>query len=179
VVAGSAVDALSAHADEPGGAELLGMLMLTTAFACYGDGVPSDAAAYVEEASKLATRTGDTMTLSLFFGPTNIRMWEISMEGDGGDPGRAVALARRTEPAKVPHIQRQVTYYVDTGRALSHLNHDDDALRMLIEAERLSPAHVRADPLVWETVRDIVERRQRKAVSPQVRAFCGRLAVAL
>jgi hypothetical protein len=133
----------------------------------------------VEEAKRLAERTGDTMTLSLCFGPTNIRIWELSMEADGGDPGRAVALARRTEPERVPHIQRQVTFHLDAGRALSHVGRDEEALHMLMEAERLAPAHVRADPLVWETTRDIVERRQRKAVAPDVRAFCGRLGVAL
>jgi hypothetical protein len=73
----------------------------------------------------------------------------------------------------------QSTYHLDYGRALAYLGRDDEALRHLIEAERLAPAHVRADPLVWETVQDIVERRQRKAVAPEVRAFCGRLGVAL
>jgi hypothetical protein len=101
------------------------------------------------------------------------------MEVDGGDPGRAVALARRTESERVPHVQRRAGHLLDTGRALSYLGRDDEALRMLVEAERLAPAHVRLDPLVWETVRDIVERRQRKAVAPDVRAFCGRLGVAV
>jgi transcriptional regulator with XRE-family HTH domain len=179
VVAGNAVDALSKEADEPGKPELLGMLMLTTAFACYGDGATSDGITYVNEAKRLAQRTGDTMTLSLYFGPTNISIWEISMEADGGDPARAIALARRTDPGQVLHVQRQVTYHLDSGRAFSHLGRDDDAFRMLIAAERLAPAHVRADPLVWETARDILERRQRRAVPPDVRAFCGRLGVAL
>jgi transcriptional regulator with XRE-family HTH domain len=178
-LAGGAADALSELANEPGSSELLGMLLLTAAYACYGDGAPQDAVTYVAEAKRLAERTGDTMTFSLFFGPTNIRIWEISMAADGGDPGRAVALARQTEPASVAHVQRQVTYHLDTGRALANLGRDEPALRMLMEAERLAPAHVRADPLVWETARDIVERRQRRAVSPEVRAFCGRLGVAL
>ncbi len=179
VVADGAAQDLSTHAGKRGAPELLGMLMLTTAFACYGDGAASDAVAYLEEAKRLATRTGDTMTLSLFFGPTNIRMWEISMEGDGGDPGRAIRLARLIDPTKVPHLQRQVTFYVDTGRAYAHLGRDDDALSSLIQAERLAPAHVQADPLIWETVRDIVDRRQRKAVPDEVRVLCGRLGVAL
>lgn len=179
IVADTAVGSLSTHTDEPGGIELLGMLMLTAAFACHGEGVPSEATAYLEQAKGVANRTGDTMALSLFFGPTNIRIWEISMEADGRDPGRAVALARNTEPTRVPQVQRQATYYVDTGRALSHLSRDEEAIRMLMEAERLAPAHIRSDPLVWETARDIVERRRRKAVAPEVRAFCGRLGVAL
>jgi transcriptional regulator with XRE-family HTH domain len=178
-VASGAADALASHGGGQGASELLGMLMLTTAYACYGDGAPGDATAYITEAKRLAERTGDTMTFSLFFGPTNIRIWEISMEADGGDPGRALALARNTDPQRVPQVQRQATYHLDTGRALAYLGRDDEALSNLMEAERLAPAHVRADPLVWETVRDIVERRQRRAVAPEVRAFCGRLGVAL
>jgi len=119
------------------------------------------------------------MALSLFFGPTNIRIWEISMETDGGDPARAVALARRTDPTRVPQVQRQSTYHLDTGRALAYLRRDDQALHNLMEAERLAPAHVRADPLVWETVRDILDRRQHRVVAPDVRAFCGRLGIGL
>jgi hypothetical protein len=178
-VASGAAETLSRHATGHGVDELLGMLLLTSAYACYGSGVPGDADSYVTEAKRLADGTGDTMTLSLFFGPTNIRIWELSMETDGGEPSRAIALARMTEPERVPQIQRQSTFHLDTGRAFAYLRRDDDALRHLIEAERLAPAHVRADPLVWETVRDIVERRQRRAVSPEVRAFCGRLGVAL
>jgi transcriptional regulator with XRE-family HTH domain len=179
MVASSAIEGLSGQAEQPGGMEVLGSLMLASAFACYGDGVPGEAATYMDEAKRIAAATGDTMTLSLFFGPTNIQIWEISMETDGGDPARAVALARGTEPARVPHVGRQVTYHVDTGRALAYLGRDDDALMMLMTAERLAPTRVRADPLVWETARDVVERRKRKAVPPEVRAFCGRLGVAV
>jgi hypothetical protein len=118
-VTSAAAEALSSHTDKQGAPEMLGMLLLTTAYACYGAGVPADAATYVAEAKRLAERTGDTMTLSLFFGPTNIRIWEISMEADGGDPGRALVLARKTEPQRVPQVQRQATYHLDTGPDLS------------------------------------------------------------
>jgi hypothetical protein len=179
LVASSAADAISAHSNMPGAKETLGMLMMTAAFACYGEGVPGDAEAYVQEAKQLAALTGDRMTLSLFFGPTNIRLWEMSMEADGGDPKRAVALGRNIELERVPHVQRQVAYHVDTGRALAHLGRDEEALGMLMAAERLAPAHVLADPLVWETARDVVERRKRNVVPSDVRMFCGRLGVAL
>jgi hypothetical protein len=178
-VAANAVRDFSPSSTVAGGKELLGMLMLTTAFACYGDGARDDASGYLEEARRIARQTGDTMSLSLFFGPTNVQIWQISIETDGGDPARAVALARRTNPLDVPQIQRQATYYIDTGRALAYLNRDDEAIRLLMESERLAPAHVRSDPIVWETVRDIVERRQRNSVAPDLRAFCGRLGVAL
>src|SRR5262249_26277215 len=129
-------------------------------------GAPGDAAAYVEEAKRVAVGTGDTTTFSLFFGPTNIQIWEISMETDGGDPWRAVALARRTKPSRLQHAGRQVAYHVDIGRALAYIGRDTEALHMLMEAERLAPTRVRADPLVWETARDVVERRKRRAVAP-------------
>jgi hypothetical protein len=179
LVAGGAADVLAARVSETGALELLGMLLLTSAYACYGEGSPGDAATYLDEAKRIAERTGDTMTLSLCFGPTNIKIWELSMEADGGDPARAVAMSRRMGQVRVPHVQRQVTYHVDTGRALANVGRDEDSLHMLMEAERLAPALVRADPMVWETARDIVERRRRRSVAPDVRAFCGRLGVGL
>lgn len=176
-IAERAAEALRSHADEPGGTELLGMLMLTAAYACWRQGERGDTADYLHHARQIADRTGDTMTLSLFFGPTNISIWQISMEAQGGDAGRAVALARRTNPRALPHVQRQATYYMDTARALAQLGRNDEALQMLMEAERLAPAHVRRDPTVTGVVRDLVETRKRNAVPPDARALCERLGI--
>jgi len=49
-VASGAAEALRGHGAQPGSQELLGMLLLTSAYACYGGGTPGDAAAYVDEA---------------------------------------------------------------------------------------------------------------------------------
>jgi hypothetical protein len=160
-----------------GAAELLGMLLLTAALTCYGEGIPRDAGQYIEEARRIAKQTGNTMTLSLFFGPTNVKIWELSLETDGGDPERAIALARDIDPTAIPQIQRQATYHIDTGRALWQVDRDEDALRMLIKAERLAPLQVYHDRRVARAVRNIVERRPRNFAHLELQAFCHRLEI--
>ena len=39
--------------------------------------------------------------MGLFFGLTNVNIWRIGIEVDGGDPDRAVAIARVTNPATI------------------------------------------------------------------------------
>lgn len=52
---------------------------------------------WVDQASPLAERTGDSHRLGLMFGPTNIRLWQISMEVDGGEPDRGACRRRCRE----------------------------------------------------------------------------------
>jgi hypothetical protein len=174
-VAASAVETTRPYADRKGGQQLLGMLMLTASVTCIASRRSDDALTYLSEAKRIADRTGDSDVLSLHFGPTNIRIWELSMEVDKGDPARAVAGARQQGPVKIAQVQRQATYHIDMGRALWHTGRDDEALQELMDAERLAPAHVRADKRVRRTVRNIVERRVD--VPASVLAFSQRLEV--
>ncbi|HEX8931122.1 MAG TPA: hypothetical protein VGA45_19590 [Actinomycetota bacterium] len=138
-----------------------------------------DSRAWTAEAAALAGRTGETTTFGLFFGPTNVGIWRIGIETDGGDPGRAAALARDTDPSPVPAGFRQVFYYADTARALARLRgRDRDAIRFLLIAERLAPQHVHTSAVVRETTRALLERSRRQAGGTELRGLCERLSVA-
>lgn len=175
-LANTAADGLSRHLNLPNATELLGMIHLTRAFALYALGQTNDALTPLQEAQKLAERTGDSDALSLWFGPTNIRFWQVAMEVDSGDPGKAVETARTTNPQVVPSISRQATFYIDTGRALARTGQDRDALRMLLAAERLAPQRMR-DPLIAETARSMLERARRGAGWSELRGLCERVGV--
>jgi transcriptional regulator with XRE-family HTH domain len=162
----------------PGAPEVLGMLHLTVGFCRCPIGGLIDAVNRLATAEALAERTGESTTLGLMFGPTNVRLWRISMETDGGDPGRAVAIARNTDPALIPATSRQTAYYLDTGRALTRINKDPDAIRMLLAAERTAPQRVRASPIAAETVRTLLERSRRSAMGTQLRGLCSRMGIA-
>lgn len=169
---------LTGHHDKEGGTELLGQLCLTIAFALNGMGDGGEAAPYLAEAVELGKRTGDTTVLSLFFGPTNTSVWQLSMETDAGDPGAAVSRARGIRPGSLLSVSRQVSFFVDTGRALTRTGSNDDAAtRMILAGERLAPARVRADPLVRETARYLLDRRRRAAVPDALRGLCERVGI--
>lgn len=163
LVADFAAAELAAHLDEPDALEVRGQLLLTAAFGAYATGDTSGAADRIAEAEDIAARTGQTTTLGLNFGPTNIRFWRVSMETDGGDPGKAVALANDTVAEEVASISRRATFYLDISRALARMGRDPEAVRMLAAAERLAAARVRANPLAAETVRDLLDRARRRA----------------
>ncbi|HEX6075110.1 MAG TPA: helix-turn-helix transcriptional regulator [Micromonosporaceae bacterium] len=170
------VDVLDGHTDAPGALEMLGQLYLTITFAAIGD--HGDAGDLVAEVERIAERTGDTDTLGLMFGPTNTRFWRIAMETDGGEPGRAVEIAAGTNPTLVDSPSRQVAFYTDTARALARVRRDRDAIRFLLQAERMAPVRVHSSPLIRETVRGLLDRAQRRAGGVELRALCERMNIA-
>ncbi len=169
---------LARHQGQHAAPEVLGQLHMTAAFASYAMGRKDACATHVNEATAIAERTGDSHALGLNFGPTNINCWWISMEVDGGEPGRAVEIARRTNPAAAGlTVSRQVGYYTDTARALARTRHDREAVRMLLTAERLAPVRVRASSLVRETARSLLQRARAAAGGPELRGLCERVGV--
>jgi transcriptional regulator with XRE-family HTH domain len=176
-IATRAVDELQRHHDRT---PMLGILQLIAAFASRGVHQASGAASWLAEATATAAHTGETTDYRLFFGPTNARIWAISMEVDGGDPGKAVELAQGVNPMAITARNRQATYYEDTGRALARLGQpaaDASALRMILTAERLAPQSVRMSTAARETARGLLERSQRRAGGSELRGLCERLGL--
>src|SRR5205823_7170235 len=92
-----AIGALEEHLSGTDALPMYGQLMLTCGFAALGAGGSLDESlGRLDEAARIAERTGETDTLGLFFGPTNVRFWRLSMETDGGEPGRGVEIAGHT-----------------------------------------------------------------------------------
>jgi transcriptional regulator with XRE-family HTH domain len=171
------VELLDGHTGQPGALEMLGQLYLTVAFATLGD--HGNAGDLVSEAEEIAERTGETDVLGLMFGPTNTRFWRVAMSTDGGDPGRAVEIATGTNPSLVDSPSRQVTFYTDTARALARVRRDRDAIRYLLQAERISPVRVHSAPLTRETARALLDRAQRRAGGVELRGLCERMNIAI
>jgi hypothetical protein len=157
---------------------MIGSLQLICAYAGPGRKRPDDSRAWSDEATATARRTGETTTLGLFFGPTNVGIWRIGIETDGGDPGLAATIARGVDPAVLPAGFRQVFFYADTARALARLrNSDRAAIRFLLAAERVAPQHVHTSALVQETARALLDRSRRAAGGTELRALCERLRI--
>src|SRR5256886_15632410 len=172
-----AVDELAPQAGVAGGLETLGMLQLTAGYAARAARQTGESAAWMAEAHSVAERTGETNTLDMAFGPTNVRLWQIAIEVDGGDPGRAVQIASETNPALVSSPNRQAAFYADPARALARLNKDRNAGRMLVTAASLAPQQNHPSPLVQESARSLLERARREAGGPELRGLCERMGL--
>lgn len=169
---------LERHTDLPDALPVRGQLLMTAALALRAQGDLSGALARVEEAGRIAAHTGETDALWLSFGPTNMNLWKIGMEADGGDPGAAVAIARDTNPLVIPSASKQTAFYLDVGRALAALGCDPEAVRMLATAEHLAPQRVRNNPLAVETARLLLDRAQRNAAGAELLGLAERVGVA-
>lgn len=179
LVAERGLSDLAAAGQAAGADEMRGMLLLTAAYAQFGHGDHELAADTVAEASVIADRTGDTDTLGLMFGPTNIRFWQVSMLADGDDPGAAVAIAAATRPELVDSTSRRAAFHIDAARAVAAASRvrDADAVRHLATAERIAPQRVVTDPLVRETARALLDRSRRAAAGTELRGLCQRIGV--
>ena len=167
---------LQRHLARPGAAEVLGCLHLVCALASQCGGRLDESRAWSAEAAALARRTGETSSKGLYFGPTNVDFWRISIEVEEGDPGYAVEIARRTTPGALPIGFRQVYYYADTARALTSLrNRDREAIRLLLAAERIAPQHVHRSADVWGTVQTLLDRSRRQSGGTELRGLSARM----
>jgi transcriptional regulator with XRE-family HTH domain len=174
-LASSAIDRLQPHLAADGALETLGILQLICADAGRGLKRLDDSRAWSSEAAALATRTGESDAMGLFFGPTNVNIWRIAIEVDGGEPGRAVEIMGGTNPAVIDAGCRQVFYYADAARAYAQLKGKErEAVRFLLTAERIAPQHLHASRLAQETTRALLER----SGGTQLRGLCERMGVA-
>lgn len=178
LITGKAISDLDAAAHRPGRLEMLGMLHLTNAFALVGAGRHRDFAAPLQAARALAAQTGETDTFGLMFGPLNLRLWELAITADGGDPLDALPIIGDTDVTQIDSASRQATFYIDAGRVLSSLGEFDRSVRMIETAERIAPERVHGDPLVVENVRHLLDSVRRRATSTRLRGLAGRVGVA-
>jgi transcriptional regulator with XRE-family HTH domain len=171
-----AIDDLGRYSGRTGAIEVLGSLQLICAYASRGRQRRDDSRGWSAEAAALARRTGETTTMGMFFGPTNVDIWRITIEASTGDPGEAASIARATNPSAIAAGFRQVFYYADTARALAALGgHDRSAIRHLLTAERLAPQHVHTSDEVRATAQVLLGRSDRGS---EIRGLCERLRVA-
>jgi transcriptional regulator with XRE-family HTH domain len=177
-IAERAVDELGGQLGRTGAAEVLGSLHLVAALASRCRQRLDDSRDWLTEAAGLARRTGETDTMGMFFGPTNVNIWRMSIEVDDGDPAKVVEIAGSTDPAQIPAGVRQVFYYADTARALAKLGgRDREAIRFLLTAERIAPQHVRTSAELAATIRVLLDRSRRRAGGTELRALHERMQV--
>lgn len=147
----------------PAQLSLYGSLHLRAMLAASRLGDRSMAQEFRREASRVAEKLGgDRNDLGTAFGPTNIRLHELTAALKADDIAWAVTLADRTDAADLP-VERQVQGSIDAARAFSLWARHEDAARVIFDAHRHAPEQVRAHPLARETVREIHRRDPRSA----------------
>lgn len=146
------------EADDPEALSLSGMLQLRTAVAAarhQDRGIRTD---LLRRATAAADRLGeDANYWQTGFGPTNVKLHELSTALDLGDVAYVVEHGPEVPVENMP-VERAVAHRIDVARALSLVAQDDEALQHLLDAERDAPQTVRHSAAVRETVRTMHRR---------------------
>lgn len=129
------------------------------------------------EAAAIAARLAGTATLRDHgggFTVSTVELHRISAENYAGDPGAAVAAARRITPASLPTTERRARYWTDTARAYDTWGRRDDCLRALLAAEREAPEETHTRPAIRALVSGLLVTGR---ISPELRDLAQRCGI--
>lgn len=172
--AAETADGLQPAATGPA-AEMYGMLHLVQGYtAMLYDGDQARAADHLAEAEQTANRTGDGSTFDVWFGPTEVAAWRVSIAAEAGADDDALAAASAVDLARMQSSSRRATHLLDVARASAHQRHTRArAVELLATAERLAPQYVRSHPSARETVAELLVT----AGGPTLRGLARRAGV--
>lgn len=165
--------------------QVYGMLRLNAALAAAAMRRPEEARSHLADAADLANRRGRPDRpadrrgfASLYFGPDNVGIWQVSAAVELGEPGKALEIARDVHPQEVPSAARQGMFWADLGRGMATEKATrDDAVVALRRAEEIAPQRIRTNPFVREAVTDLIRRARRDAVGRELRGMAYRMGL--
>lgn len=176
-----AANELEPFMDSPEVVQVYGMLHLNAALASAAQRKADDTSSHLGAAAEAAGRLPDDVGNfgHLYFGPTNVDVWRVSLATELGERGRVAELARAVQPEQIPSAARQAMFHADVGRALAGDRRTRaKAVEALLRAESIAPQRIRTNPFVRETVTDLVQRARHDALGRELRGIAYRMGLA-
>jgi transcriptional regulator with XRE-family HTH domain len=159
-------------------AQLYGMLHLTSAFAATVAGKPG-AQEHLAEAASLAEHLGEGDAFHLYFGPANVAAWRVAIGVESGDGPKVVEHVMGINMEAITSAKRRAYLCADLGRGLAEgRRREHEAIAMLCQAERLAPQWVPSDPLLRQTVTNLLARRRLASSNRDLRGLAYRMGIA-
>lgn len=167
----------AARASSPAEVSARGALALISAVAAARRGDPQAATEWLTWSRRLADRLGaDANFAWTAFGPTNVRIHEVSVAVDLARPERAIELAAPVDTDALPSglRSRRGQVHIDSAWAYLQTERYPEAIISLLEAERLAPQTVHHSHRVRGLVTAVAERAGGTA---GLRGIAGRVGV--
>ncbi len=161
--------------DDPFAHQAYGMLRLSAALACAVQNDHRGAAEQATEAADLASRDGESAGAWELFGPANVGVWRTSLAVEAGEAEAALTYAGRVEPRDLASQNRRAGLRLEKARAYAMLGKDADAVREIRQAEHISAAQTRTNPMIRELVGDMLSRARRQAGGRDLRGIAWRM----
>lgn len=172
------LDTIDVPPTGPESTQVAGMLALCRALVATVDSRPGDAAALFDQATELATHTGEDEALGVGFGPGTVRLWRMECLVDVGDYAPAAHIGSELHPLDHLPPLWQADYWVTYARALARLRgRRDPAARALRRAEQICPPRLYRDPFARDLIVELLAR-SGDAATPELRGLAQRAGVA-
>lgn len=114
---------------------------------------------HLMEAGSWSHGLPDGVYAGTVFGPASVRIHEVALAVDGGDPDAALAIAARWSPQDDLPAERRSHFYIDLARAFAMVQSPEQALTALLTARTVAPEHVHDHPQVLETLSELASSR--------------------
>jgi hypothetical protein len=161
---------------DPEHLSVYGSLLSTAAYTAATSGDRDTAHTLIGEATDAARRVGgDTNYRGTAFGSTGVDLYRISIARALGDPGTAIDIAARINPATIPTIERRGQYWTDVARAYHQWGKPERCYRALLAAERATPDEVRHRGHIQKITTTLLHHPG--TTLPGLRAFAGRVGI--
>lgn len=145
--------------------EAYGFAHLSRALLAARRGQATAAHDHLDEATRIASDTGDQNGLLQHFGPANVAVWRVAIGVELQEAGKVYEQAQATKIDPVTlGASRVAALHFDLARALAQEGgrRDADALRHLDLADQTSPQRIRHDPVARELLAELNRRAQKK-----------------
>lgn len=129
---------------------------------------------HLAEAAEWAARVPEDEYHGTAFGPSSVRIHEVTLAVDTDDPDTALRAAQNWDPPEELPAERRSHFYIDLARAQAQLDKVDEAVIALLQARAVAPEHTRFHPQVRELVNHLLDDG---AASQQVREYARWAAV--
>lgn len=170
-----AIDLLGSSAGHQRAGQVHGMLHLSASMLSAISGDSGRSRDHLREVSSLAERLGEGNFGELWFGPTNVGIWQLGILAELNE-GEAALTLPTPDVSVIGSSNRRATMYADLGRCLAQTRkHDPQARAALLRAEEIAPQRVRLSPVVRETVGSMLRRARRSAGGAELQALAARL----
>jgi DNA-binding XRE family transcriptional regulator len=153
--------------EAPPMAAVYGALHMRAAVLAARAGQRDSAYDHIAEAAEAAARTSDGIYTGTAFGPSSVRIHQVSLAIDAGAPADALRVAKEWVPPLDVPAERRSHFFVDVADAQTQCGHSDEALATLQVARRIAPQHIRHHPQVKTMLLTLTQETPR--VSPALR----------
>uniref|UniRef100_UPI0024568F0A hypothetical protein n=1 Tax=Nocardia brasiliensis TaxID=37326 RepID=UPI0024568F0A len=151
-----------------------GSLLSTAAYTAAVDGDRDTAHTLLAEARNAAEHFDDHTG----FGPTAVRLYQISTARALGDAGAAIDVARQINPAAIPSTERRARYWADIARAFAQWGKPEHCFRALLAAEQNAPDEVRFRKPIQQITLSLLHHPSASTL-PGLQSFARRTGIRL